>query len=196
MFWNETPPWTQEVNLLYIRSSEEVLDVFWTSYVRLIYVLCPGGLWNISQIHRNLTISRIAILKKTCEWLLFIQHLLAQSQQWKQQNRKIWSKVTTKTPQQRHWRFFGVSIVNFELISLKVGLIWCNSDDNLFLSIFIIPVSSFDFSKCSKTYKKIGCYEDSNHDMVMLENYRDPKRKDFGALSKIFWKNFEEVVHR
>ena len=34
---------TQVVNLMYIRRSEDVLDVFLTSHVRLIYVLCPGG---------------------------------------------------------------------------------------------------------------------------------------------------------
>ena len=33
-------PYTQEVNWTYIRRSEDVLDVFWTSYVRSIYALC------------------------------------------------------------------------------------------------------------------------------------------------------------
>ena len=32
----------QDVNLTYIRRSEGVLNVLWTSYVRKIYVLCPG----------------------------------------------------------------------------------------------------------------------------------------------------------
>ena len=36
-------PWTQYVNWTYIRRSEDVLDVFWTSYIRSIYVLCPEG---------------------------------------------------------------------------------------------------------------------------------------------------------
>ena len=35
--------WAQEVNWTYIRRSEDVLDVFLTSYVHSIYVLCPGG---------------------------------------------------------------------------------------------------------------------------------------------------------
>ena len=35
----ETPPSTQDVNWTYIRRSEDVQDVFWTSYVRSIYVL-------------------------------------------------------------------------------------------------------------------------------------------------------------
>ena len=35
--------WTQDVNWAYIRRSEDVLHVFWTSYVRLIYVLCLRG---------------------------------------------------------------------------------------------------------------------------------------------------------
>ena len=34
---------TQDVNQTYIRRSEDVLDVFWTSYVRSIYVLCLLG---------------------------------------------------------------------------------------------------------------------------------------------------------
>ena len=36
-------PWTQDVNWTYIRRLEDIQDVFWTSYVRSIYVLCPGG---------------------------------------------------------------------------------------------------------------------------------------------------------
>ena len=36
-------PWTQGVNWTYIRRSEDAQDVFWTSYVRSIYALCPGG---------------------------------------------------------------------------------------------------------------------------------------------------------
>ena len=36
-------PWTQNVNQIYIRCSEEFLDVFETSDVRSIYVLCPGS---------------------------------------------------------------------------------------------------------------------------------------------------------
>ena len=34
---------TQDVNWTYIRRSEDVLDVFWMSYVRSIYVLCLLG---------------------------------------------------------------------------------------------------------------------------------------------------------
>ena len=33
----------QDVNFTHIRCSEDVLDVFWTSYVRSIYVLCLRG---------------------------------------------------------------------------------------------------------------------------------------------------------
>ena len=36
-------PQAQDVNWTYIRRSEDVLDVFWTSYVRSIYVLCLWG---------------------------------------------------------------------------------------------------------------------------------------------------------
>ena len=36
-------PWTQDVNWKYTRRSEDVQDIFWTSYVRWIYVLWPGA---------------------------------------------------------------------------------------------------------------------------------------------------------
>ena len=36
-------PQTQDANWTYIRRSEDVQDVFWTSYVRSIYVLCLRG---------------------------------------------------------------------------------------------------------------------------------------------------------
>ena len=36
-------PWTQDVSSTYIRRSEDVLNVFRTSYVRSVYVLFPGG---------------------------------------------------------------------------------------------------------------------------------------------------------
>ena len=35
--------WTQDVNWTLMKRSEDVLYVFWTSYVRSIYVLYPGG---------------------------------------------------------------------------------------------------------------------------------------------------------
>ena len=37
--------WTQDANwtYMYIRRLKDVLDIFWMSYVRSIYVLCPGG---------------------------------------------------------------------------------------------------------------------------------------------------------
>ena len=36
----EITPWAQAVNCTYIRRSEDVQDVFWTSYVRAVYGLC------------------------------------------------------------------------------------------------------------------------------------------------------------
>ena len=33
-------PWTEVVNWMYVRRSEDVSDVFLTSYLRLVYVLC------------------------------------------------------------------------------------------------------------------------------------------------------------
>ena len=41
--WKFLPPSTKDVNWTYIRFSEEAQGVFWTSYVRSIYNLCPGG---------------------------------------------------------------------------------------------------------------------------------------------------------
>ena len=40
--------WTQDINWTYIRHSENVLDVFCTSYILSSYVLCPGvtGSWH------------------------------------------------------------------------------------------------------------------------------------------------------
>ena len=38
-------PIDKDVNWTYISRSEDVLDVFWTSYVRSIYVLCLLGLY-------------------------------------------------------------------------------------------------------------------------------------------------------
>ena len=39
-------PWTQWENGTFIRRSEDVYDIFWTSYVRPIYVLCPGVIYD------------------------------------------------------------------------------------------------------------------------------------------------------
>ena len=35
--------WPQDVNWTYLKRSEDVLNIFWTSYVRSVYVLCLGG---------------------------------------------------------------------------------------------------------------------------------------------------------
>ena len=46
--------WSQDVNWMYVRRSEEdIQDVFWTSYLLSIYVLCPGGIKvsNIAEIN-------------------------------------------------------------------------------------------------------------------------------------------------
>ena len=36
-------PLTQDVNWMHIRRSEDIQNVFWTSYVRSIYTLCLRG---------------------------------------------------------------------------------------------------------------------------------------------------------
>ena len=47
-------PWTQDENWTYIRRSEGIQCVFWTSYVRSIYVLYPGGNSQRLRIHEEL----------------------------------------------------------------------------------------------------------------------------------------------
>ena len=37
-------PWAQDVNWTYIKRSEDAQGVFWKSYVRSIYVVCPRGM--------------------------------------------------------------------------------------------------------------------------------------------------------
>ena len=46
--------WTMNVNWTYIRHSEDVQDVFRTSYVRSIYFLCPGGKFNLLKLVCNI----------------------------------------------------------------------------------------------------------------------------------------------
>ena len=56
-FWCIYPPTqlTQDVNWTYTIHSEDVLDVFWTSYVRPIYVLCLLGiLWTSYLFSRQI----------------------------------------------------------------------------------------------------------------------------------------------
>ena len=47
-------PVDTDVNWTYIRRSEAVQDVFWTSYVRWIYVLCLLGRCSWLKQYRNL----------------------------------------------------------------------------------------------------------------------------------------------
>ena len=66
---NNLTPQTQDVNWTYIRRSEDIQNVFWTSYVHSIYVLCgkfyfqvgklPAGssikviIWNLFKVDLN-----------------------------------------------------------------------------------------------------------------------------------------------
>ena len=56
----QAPPWTQGVNWTYMRRSEDAQGVFWTSYVRSIYVLCPVG-----YLFQFMSIEAISFIKKT-----------------------------------------------------------------------------------------------------------------------------------
>ena len=55
-------PWTEDVNWTYVRRSEEILDLFWSSYTLSIYVLCTGG---------TLETSALLEVLKSC-WMLFV----------------------------------------------------------------------------------------------------------------------------
>ena len=52
--------WTQDVNWTYIRFSKDVQDIFWTSSVRSIYVLCPGDFTVMHNMTFNVTSDGIA----------------------------------------------------------------------------------------------------------------------------------------
>ena len=41
--WHKNSPRILDINWTSIRRSEDFQDFFWTSYIRSIYVLCPGG---------------------------------------------------------------------------------------------------------------------------------------------------------
>ena len=53
------PPWTQDVNWTYIRRSEDIQDVLWLSYVRSIYLLCPGGVFCFGECFLSFTIKLV-----------------------------------------------------------------------------------------------------------------------------------------
>ena len=73
----ETPQ-TQDVNWTYIRRSEDVLDVFWTSYVRSIYVLC---LWGKEETSLTwiacYSLSQLKLLSMALELMLSLLILLS-----------------------------------------------------------------------------------------------------------------------
>ena len=56
--------YTQGINWTYLGGSEDVLDVFWTSYVRSFYVLCLQGK------DRNEEHTEMHMSKKTRTWYI------------------------------------------------------------------------------------------------------------------------------
>ena len=68
-------PWAQDVNWTYIKRSEDVQDVFWTSYVRSIYVLCLRGridiMSNTSIVTFKLLLKKQQILQNCFPLLRF-----------------------------------------------------------------------------------------------------------------------------
>ena len=63
--------------------------------------------------HKYLTGSEICL----CSWVPAGIYLLKFNDKKTRTRCEICSKLTIKTPEQRHWRRFGVSIVDFEHIS-------------------------------------------------------------------------------
>ena len=45
--------WTQWENGTFIRRSEDVYDIFWTSCGRPIYVLCPGVIYDCQIVSKT-----------------------------------------------------------------------------------------------------------------------------------------------
>ena len=68
-------PWTKDVNWTYIRSWQEVLDLFWTSYVRSTYVLCPGDTIFLSVI--SAAVYKDYWLKRPWKFAVFLPCQLA-----------------------------------------------------------------------------------------------------------------------
>ena len=91
-----------------------------TFYVLSIYLLCPEGLWNVLQNSQESVIFSNSYSEEHLWTVAFQLIVVTQSQQWKHQSCEICSKLTTKTPQRRHWYCSGVFIVNYKLISRLV----------------------------------------------------------------------------
>ena len=79
--------WTQEVNWVYTRRSEDGLYVFWTAYVRLIFVMCSGLFvqnraeyrnWenNITNLQTNIIYCHINGLKIQWNLITSFEHVL------------------------------------------------------------------------------------------------------------------------
>ena len=58
---NLMSPWTEVLNWMYIRRSEDVSDVFWTSNLRLVYILCSEDALRNSR--RNYAYKVLSLLK-------------------------------------------------------------------------------------------------------------------------------------
>ena len=98
--YQEIIPLTQDANWMYIRRSEDALDVFWTSYVRSIYLVClrVGEItlfFSVHVKHRIRTLADIYLFKVSTK-------------------KSMWNPTS-----RYHWRQHcssGVFFVNFEQI--------------------------------------------------------------------------------
>ena len=93
-----------------------------TFYVLSIYLLCPEGLWNFLQNSQESVIFSNSYSEEHHWTVAFQLIVVTQSQQWKHQSCEICSKLTTKTPQRRHWHCSGVFMLT---INWFHALLWC-----------------------------------------------------------------------
>ena len=110
--WRKLEPfsWTQHVSWTCKRPSQDIQDVFWTCYIRLIYVLCPVG----NLFPKEILNKTLFFRDKDCPTNISLFKVTNRNTR---NESGICSKLTIKTPKRRHWRRSGIFIVNSEYIS-------------------------------------------------------------------------------
>ena len=80
-FFTFVSPLTQDVNWTYIRRLEDVLDVFWRSYVCSIYVLCLRGCfpWKIFIIAKQPYWNRTSAWVLSCKLAAYFQNTFSKN---------------------------------------------------------------------------------------------------------------------
>ena len=101
--------WTQDVNWAYIKRSEDLKDVFWTSWVCSIYVLCPegGGGGEISYI---IPISHSLITR-----IIWYNIMLLDRHIWRKEKMIPYKRTHSWTSKSIKWELVSVSWFSQEL---------------------------------------------------------------------------------